>query len=214
MTANGGRRRLVVGAALVLGVTGLLAARDRLLFGEAGVVEALNGNALLGGFPVEPLLVSIMIFGTVIGVAGVTVGAVVFLKPWQAPVQTALAGSVAWAGAHVLKALIDRGRPLEYLDARTLEISQGYATLTGPGYPSGHAAVAFALATALSPWLAPRHRWVAWTVAALVALARVHVAAHFPLDVIGGAALGILAGALALTLVPPPTLDADADADV
>lgn len=207
MTATAGRRRGVAATALVLGVTTLLAARDRLLFGEAGLVEALNGNAVLGLFPIEPFLVSVMIFGTLVGVAGVTVGAVVFLKPWQAPAETALAGVVAWGAAHLLKGLVGRGRPLEYLDARTLDISQGYVALTGPGYPSGHAAVAFALATALSPWLAPRHRWLPWSVAVLVAVARVYVAAHFPLDVIGGAALGVLAGALALTLVPPPTPD-------
>ena len=204
MTATAGPHRRIVAAALVLVVTAILAARDRLLFGEVGLVEALNGNAVLGRFPVEPLLVSLMVFGTLVGVAGVTVGAVVFLKPWQAPAQTALAGAVAWGAAHLLKELVGRGRPLEYLDARTLEISQGYVALTGPGYPSGHTAVAFALATALAPWLAPRHRWVPWTVAALVGVARVHVAAHFPLDVIGGAALGVLAGALALALVPPP----------
>jgi membrane-associated phospholipid phosphatase len=37
--------------------------------------------------------------------------------------------------------------------------------------------------------------------AVLTALARIHVAAHWPLDVLGGAAVGVTAGALALGVV-------------
>ena len=202
MTRTG--RRQLLAAVVVLVVSAVLAATDRLLFGEAGVVEALNGNLVLDTFPIEPFLISIMVLGTLLGVAGVAVGAAVFLRPWQAPVGIALAGLLAWAGAHLGKSLVGRGRPLELLDPRTLEIHGRYATLTGAGYPSGHTAVAFALATALAPWLAPRHRWVPWTVAALVGVARLYVAAHFPLDVIGGAALGVVAGGLALLAFPPP----------
>ncbi len=206
MTTTGrapGRRQLIV-AAVVLVVSGLLAATDRLLYGEAGLVEAINGNPVLDTFPVEPFLISIMILGTLVGVGGVAVGAAVFLKPWQAPVGIVVAGLLAWAGAHLGKSVVGRGRPLELLDPRTLDIHGRYATLTGAGYPSGHTAVAFALATALAPWLAPRHRWLPWTAAALVGVARIYVAAHFPLDVIGGAALGMVAGGLALLAFPPP----------
>lgn len=195
-------------AAVLLVVTAILAATDRLLFGEAGLVEALNGNPVLDTPPIEPFLISIMIFGTLLGVGGVAIGAAVFLKPWQAPVGIVLAGAIAWLGAHVGKSLVGRGRPLELLDPRTLEIHGRYASLTGAGYPSGHTAVAFALATALAPWLAPRHRWIPWTVATLVGIARLYVAAHFPLDVIGGAALGMVAGGLALLAFPPPAPEA------
>lgn len=212
MTANGsapGQRQLIV-AAVVLVVSGLVAATDRLLVGEAGLVEALNGNPVLDTFPIEPFLISIMILGTLIGVGVVAIGAAVFLEPWQAPVGIVLAGAIAWAGAHVGKSVVGRGRPLELLDPRTLDISGSYATLTGAGYPSGHTAVAFALATALAPWLAPRHRWLPWAAATLVGVARLYVAAHFPLDVIGGAALGMVAGGLALLAFPPPAPTATA----
>ena len=83
MTRTGTRQ--LVAAAVVLVATAMLAATDRLLFGEAGLVEALNGNPVLDAFPIEPLLVSIMVFGTLVGVGGVAIGAAVFLKPWQAP---------------------------------------------------------------------------------------------------------------------------------
>jgi len=60
----------------------------------------------------------------------------------------------------------------------------------GLGYLSGHATMAFTLAAVLSPYLTRRWRVVAYGLAGAVALARVHLGAHFPLDVVAGAALG------------------------
>ncbi len=67
-------------------------------------------------------------------------------------------------------------------------------------FPSDHATAAFAIAMAI--WL--RHRragWVALLMAATVSFSRVVVGAHYPGDVLAGAALGVLA-ALALWLPP------------
>jgi glycosyltransferase 2 family protein len=69
---------------------------------------------------------------------------------------------------------------------------------------SGHAAVAVALATIVSPYLSRRWRRVAWTVAFLTCASRVYVGAHLPLDVVGGAALGYAAGALVHLLLGAP----------
>lgn len=76
----------------------------------------------------------------------------------------------------------------------------------GLGFVSGHAAVATFLATVAWPYLGRAGRWVAGTVAALVCLARVYVGAHLPLDVVGGAVLGIAVGTATLLLLgrPPP----------
>lgn len=208
MTGSKDARALLVPAAVFV-VTALLASRDRLLFGEAGLVEALNGNAILGAFPVEPALLGIMALGTLLGIAGVTVGAALLLRPWQAPVAVAAAGLLGWFTSRLAKELVGRGRPVEFLDARTLDISGGYASITGAGFPSGHATIAFAMATALVPWLPARFRWVPWVVASIVAVARVYVAAHFPLDVIGGAALGMLLGGLVNLALPAPAEGAD-----
>jgi undecaprenyl-diphosphatase len=48
--------------------------------------------------------------------------------------------------------------------------------------------------------LPARWRWIPVVLAVLVALARVFVGVHFPLDVLGGAALGVAVGALAATV--------------
>jgi undecaprenyl-diphosphatase len=56
--------------------------------------------------------------------------------------------------------------------------------------------VAFALAAVLAPSLPRRWRPVAFGLATVVAAARVYAGAHLPLDTIGGAGLGLLAGTL------------------
>ena len=60
-------------------------------------------------------------------------------------------------------------------------------------FPSGHATVAFACATMLA-LAVPRLRWPLVALAALIAFSRVYVGVHYPLDVLAGAALGVLIG--------------------
>ena len=59
------------------------------------------------------------------------------------------------------------------------------------GFPSGHAALFFALAAAIYFY---NKKWGAWffTAAVLMGLARVTSGVHYPLDILGGAAVGIL----------------------
>ncbi|MBO0929640.1 phosphatase PAP2 family protein [Fibrella aquatilis] len=63
------------------------------------------------------------------------------------------------------------------------------------GFCSSHAANTFALATGLWLLLGTRYGWLRWLFAwaALVAYSRVYVGAHYPVDVLAGAAIGTLA---------------------
>ena len=58
-------------------------------------------------------------------------------------------------------------------------------------FPSGHAATSFAAATVLTLYL-PRWAplWILLAVA--IGFSRVYVGVHYPLDVVGGAVLGVL----------------------
>jgi len=56
---------------------------------------------------------------------------------------------------------------------------------------SGHAGVAAALGTATLPQLRPAGRAATLGIMSAVALSRVYVGAHLPLDIAGGIALGI-----------------------
>jgi undecaprenyl-diphosphatase len=100
---------------------------------------------------------------------------------------TLIAVAVADWSAMGIKALVDRDRPpLDYAEPKTLVPVPHDAS-----FPSGHAATSFAAATMLSfafPRLAP----ALFVLAAAVAFSRVYVGVHYPLDVIGGAVLGVL----------------------
>jgi undecaprenyl-diphosphatase len=68
-------------------------------------------------------------------------------------------------------------------------------------FPSGHTSAAFAVAVAFAgePFgLGP----AALLLAVGIALSRVYLGAHYPLDVVAGGALGVVAGALARLVVP------------
>jgi undecaprenyl-diphosphatase len=96
------------------------------------------------------------------------------------------------AASDALKLAVGRARPVD--DPLVREP-------TTNSFPSGHAATSFACAATLAPF-APRHaRPVLYLLAAAIAYSRVYVGVHYPLDVLGGAALGLLI-ATALRLLP------------
>jgi len=72
---------------------------------------------------------------------------------------------------------------------------RSHPTIVGAGsaFPSGHADLAFSVATIVARRYGRRHpwvRWVAYGTAGVVAFSRVTLQAHFPSDVVLGAALG------------------------
>ena len=71
---------------------------------------------------------------------------------------------------------------------------------TTSSFPSGHAMSSFACATVLAR-LAPRLAIPAYTLAALIALSRVYVGVHYPLDIVAGAVLGVAVATALLMLL-------------
>ena len=93
----------------------------------------------------------------------------------------------AGAGALAIKEIVGRPRPDESRDSDDLYLFSGHAS-----FPSGHATIAFALATAIdresSWWGTP---WITYPLATLVGWSRVHDDQHWTSDVVAGAALGM-----------------------
>jgi undecaprenyl-diphosphatase len=68
---------------------------------------------------------------------------------------------------------------------------------TSHSFPSGHSSTSFAAATVIAA-LSPRLRIPAFVLAAGIAFSRVYNGVHWPLDVLAGAALGVLIALLLL----------------
>lgn len=134
---------------------------------------------------------------------GLAVGVVVMavLRGWRGAVAGAVAAVGAWGLAIIDKTWVNRGRPADYL---TVVNSRFEHLPSGNGYPSGHTSVAFAVATLVAGSLRGRWRVVPYVLAALVGVGRLYFGAHLPLDVIGGAALGVAVGMLCRFLVIDP----------
>jgi membrane-associated phospholipid phosphatase len=98
-----------------------------------------------------------------------------------------IAGPMTWALAKVIKRGVRRGRPRALLGSVRTRGQEA----TGLGYLSGHAGVAMAVGLAAAGSLGSRGRKLLLVVVPAVGVARMYVGAHLPLDVAGGASLGL-----------------------
>lgn len=93
---------------------------------------------------------------------------------------------------------------MKYLTGRARPNMADAGDFTGPNtakgyssFPSGHTAAAFAVATVMAN-RHPDQKWLYYGLASAVGVARVRSSAHFPSDVLVGAAVGMYAGNRAL----------------
>jgi membrane-associated phospholipid phosphatase len=125
----------------------------------------------------------------------VAVGALV-LRRWRLAAALVLVVPLKLAAERLVKLLVQRERPGTTVPDAIL---RGVHP-AGLSFVSGHAIITFAVAGLLALVLPRRWAVVAFVLATLNAVARVYLGAHNPLDVVGGAAIG-LAIAAALDLV-------------
>jgi undecaprenyl-diphosphatase len=108
--------------------------------------------------------------------------------------RTAAAMGIVNGFVKLFNEFLFRPRPFTELPARLL-----FYQPTDSSFPSNSVSVAFAAATGL--WMVHRKLgWGAFVLAAAFAFSRVYAGVHYPLDVVGGATLGVITGLFALGL--------------
>ena len=96
-------------------------------------------------------------------------------------------GALAWTLAHVVKFFLQLPRPVEALNG--LQDITSLFEKTGYGFPSGHAAFFTALAFGIF-FSHKKAGLVFILLGLLIDIARIAVGIHFPVDILGGFALG------------------------
>ncbi|MGY1616178.1 phosphatase PAP2 family protein [Geodermatophilus sp. SYSU D00691] len=178
--------RVLLGLA-VTGIGFLIAQQGELSAFERDLFRLVND---LPGI-LFPVVWAVMQLGNVVAVP-VVAGLAAVTRRWRMARDLLISGLLAYVTADFVKSVVGRERPGGLPVGAVLH----EGPITGLGFISGHSAVAAALAAAAAPYLSRRGRRIVWTLAWLVALGRVYVGAHLPLDIVGGLATGWAIGAL------------------
>ncbi|GAA4753875.1 hypothetical protein GCM10023328_41520 [Modestobacter marinus] len=181
----------------VLGTGFLIARRGEISLVERDLFRLVNDLPTL----LLPVIWLVMQMGNVVAVPTLAAGAALAGR-FRLARDLAISGGLAYVAADLVKGVVQRERPIGLPVGDVLN-----EQVTGLGFISGHSAVAGALATAAAPYLARRPRRVVWALAWTVGLARIHVGAHLPLDVVGGIAAGWAIGSLVHWVLGVPRWD-------
>lgn len=133
----------------------------------------------------QPLFLIITQFGS-IWILGLLLVLYLFKRHYHIVLRLLMTGTTAYLVSGFAKDIWGRVRPNELL---TDIVNLDYI-VRGPGFPSGHTALAVALALTIGHYLPRRYRWIVpvWIIG--VGLSRMYLGIHFPLDILGGFAIG------------------------
>ena len=180
------RVRTILGLAALLGSA--VAVRD----GRADALDAAaRARAAALRTPARDAVVRVATdAGSLYGV-GVVAGGLALLGAGTRAAAVARAGVLAWTAAQAAKPLLPRTRPYEREEAERLVVEPA-----GTSWPSGHAAVAAAVADALGRGRGPVTGALLAAAAGGVAASRVYVGVHHLSDTVAGLGVGVLSARL------------------
>ncbi|MDQ3065147.1 MAG: flippase-like domain-containing protein [bacterium] len=110
----------------------------------------------------------------------------------RAAILVGSTGIVAWYLAKVFKSIINRGRPEAFFESINLFNNVPFG---GLGFPSGHSTFVAACVGILYYQVDKKYRKYLILSVLLVGISRMYLGAHFPLDILGGWALGAMVAA-------------------
>jgi len=177
--------RILLGAVVLVGAS--VAAHTA----DPSVVE-VNLFRLINELPspVGPPLLGVMQLGA-LGAVPVLAVVALLAGRHRLAAMTLLTGGATWGVAKLVQYLVDEDPP----QLRLSHVILRGASAPGLAFPASHVAVAAALATVAGKYVGRSGRRLFWLLVALIAIARIYVGLHMPVDVIGGLALGWLIGA-------------------
>ncbi len=172
-----------IGAIITLVITSLMAYEHVLSGWEVDIFRTINDwpDSLQTFFRIA----SVAKDGLMIAAVAVIIAFA--LRHWRLAWRLAVSTIGGAAIAFLLKHFIDRARPEGLLEHVHMRWSD-----TGAGFPSGHVTVMTIVMLSIMPYLPSRWRWVVPMGILLVAVSRIYLGLHAPLDVVGGFAVGVL----------------------
>ena len=178
---------VIVASLAVFAICAVVASDGQVGPVERALFRAVNG---LPDWLYRPML-AFQYLGVLAMPLVVAVGALA-LRRWRLAAALVLVVPFKLALERVVKLLVQRERPGTTVPDAIL---RGVHS-AGLSFVSGHAIITFAIAGLLALVLPRRWGVVAFVLATLNAVARVYLGAHNPLDVVGGAAVGLAVAAV------------------
>lgn len=160
---------------------------------DLAITFYLHQNLLLSSLSTFLLLITNYTIGSLVA-ASVVTAVLVYRQLLRRMVFFVASLGAVWLLVEVIKQLVARPRPFITLPEVyyfSPEVPDGYS------FPSHHAALAWFIAYFLAHAfnLKPYQQWILYLLAALVAISRVYLGAHYTLDVVAGGSIGILVAA-------------------
>ena len=178
---------VLVASLAVFAVCAVVAADGRVGPVERAAFHAVNG---LPDWLYQPMLL-FQYLGVLAMPLVVAVGALA-LRRWRLAAALVLVVPLKLVLERVVKLLVQRERPGTTVPDAILRGVHA----AGLSFVSGHAIITFAIAGLLALVLPRRWAVLGFVLASLNAIARVYLGAHNPLDVVGGAAVGLAIAAV------------------
>lgn len=176
----------VIVIALVIVVIGAAVARDGVVPGyEEALFHAVND---LPGW-LYPVAWPFQQVGALV-VGPVVAAVALVLRKYRLAIAVASVTVLKLLAERIVKVVVSRERPGTSVDG--VVHLRGDVPAFGESFVSGHAVLVAALAGVVTPYLPGRWRVLPWVLVAGVMIGRVYVGAHNPLDVVCGAALGVV----------------------
>lgn len=185
---------ILFSAIVLLLASSLLAKRGTLVLGEEKLLE------LIYGMPnnLRLFFLAITLLGSAWAMAVVLIG-LIMKERFDIGLRIMLAGLSTYTVVWIAKELVARPRPGELVTT----ILQRELLVMGYGFPSAHTALATALAVTLGVYLPKNRRYVVPAWIGLVAVSRLYLGVHAPLDIVGGFCIGLIAAMCVIIALPP-----------